>query len=85
MASPQAEEREERLGPGGLDPLEIIELIPKKMKEAFQTQNTPMLKESFAELPPDEMDRIYNMVVDSGLWVPQGGDEPEAAEAAEAE
>ena len=78
MTSPQAEEREQRLGPAGLDPLEVIDLIPKKMKEAFETQNTPMLKESFAELPPDEMDRIYNMVVGSGLWVPQG--EPEAAE-----
>lgn len=74
----EAEEREQRLGPAGLDPLEVIDLIPKKMKEAFETQNTPMLKESFAELPPDEMDRIYNMVVGSGLWVPQG--EPEAAE-----
>ena len=78
LTSLQAEEREQRLGPAGLDPLEVIDLIPKKMKEAFETQNTPMLKESFAELPPDEMDRIYNMVVGSGLWVPQG--EPEAAE-----
>lgn len=67
----EAAEREARLGPGGLDPLEVIEQIPSKMKKAFQEQNTPLLKESFAELSEEEMERVYKMVVDSGLWVPQ--------------
>merc|ERR1712127_608254 len=73
-AAEEASDREKRLGPGGLDPLEILEEIPKKMKEAFQTQNTPMLKESFAELSEEEAGVVYRKVVDSGLWVPQEGD-----------
>lgn len=43
------------------------------MREAFETQNTPMLHESFAELPPAEASEIFRRVVDSGLWVPSGG------------
>ena len=73
-AAEEASDREKRLGPGGLDPLEILEEIPKKMKEAFRTQNTPMLKESFAELSEEEAGVVYRKVVDSGLWVPQEGD-----------
>ena len=73
-AAEEEAEREKRLGPGGLDPLEIIEEIPAKMKEAFQTQNTPLLKESFAELSEEEASIVYKKVVDSGLWVPQAGD-----------
>lgn len=73
-AAEEAADREKRLGPGGLDPLEILEEIPAKMKEAFQTQNTPMLKESFAELSEEEAGVVYRKVVDSGLWVPQEGD-----------
>lgn len=73
-AEEEAADREKRLGPGGLDPLEIIEEIPAKMKEAFQTQNTPLLKESFAELSEEEASVVYRKVVDSGLWVPQAGD-----------
>ena len=41
-----------RLGPGGLDPHEVLETLPPKMQEAFRTQNTPMLQESFTELDP---------------------------------
>ena len=82
----EKQEREKRLGPGGLDPLEIIKQIPANMKEAFETQNTPMLQQSFADLPDGERERVYKMVVDSGLWVPQGGGDDEGEDdGAEAE
>ena len=42
-----------RLGPGGLDPLEVLPTLPEKIQEAFKAQNTPLLKQAFAELPPD--------------------------------
>jgi len=66
----EAKEREARLGPAGLDPLEVLESLPPKMKEAFETQNTPLLKETFAALPDGEREEVYSKVVGSGLWVP---------------
>lgn len=66
-------EREARLGPGGLDPLEVLETLPEKIKTAFQTQNTPMLQEGFAELSEEDAQYHLKRAIDSGLWVPGGG------------
>lgn len=75
-------ERQARLGPAGLDPFEVLEQIPPKMKEAFETQNTPLLKAEFAALPDGEREEVYRKVVGSGLWVPapEDGDGAGAAE-----
>lgn len=40
------------------------------MREAFETQNTPLLKETFAALPDGERELVFQKVVGSGLWVP---------------
>jgi len=72
----EEEEKEARQGPGGLDPLEVLNSLPAEMKRAFEEQDTPALKASFSALPPDEMNKYYNMVVDSGLWVPSPDDKP---------
>lgn len=77
----EAEERAARLGPGGLDPYEVLEEIPPKMREAFETQNTPLLKETFAALPDGERELVYRKVVDSGLWVPSAEDAAGGADA----
>jgi hypothetical protein len=74
IAEEELEEREARLGPAGLDPFEVLEEIPAKMREAFETQNTPLLKETFASLPDGERERVYQKVVGSGLWVPSADD-----------
>lgn len=73
----EAEERlkKERLGPGGLDPLEVLESLPEKIRTAFEKQDTPLLKQSFGELPPEEAKYHFDRVVQSGLWVPAGGGE----------
>ena len=36
--------REERLGPGGLDPVEVFETLPESMQEAFEKKDTQMLQ-----------------------------------------
>jgi len=46
--------REERLGPGGLDPIEVLESLPPAMKECFLSQDIPGLHKALAELTLDE-------------------------------
>lgn len=36
--------REERLGPGGLDPVEVFEELPKELQDCFEKADIPMLK-----------------------------------------
>ncbi|KAG5175284.1 hypothetical protein JKP88DRAFT_339255 [Tribonema minus] len=66
--------KEERLGPGGLDPLEVFESLPEPMQTAFESKSVEALKAALAALPPKE--RAYHMkrCEDSGLWVPGPGD-----------
>eukprot|EP00039_Didymoeca_costata_P012762 m.185504 g.185504 ORF g.185504 m.185504 type:complete len:175 (-) comp15575_c0_seq9:572-1096(-) len=40
-----------RLGPGGLDPMSVLRSMSPSMKEAFETENIPLLKQSFMSLP----------------------------------
>jgi len=61
--------REERLGPGGLDPLEVIETLPKSMVDAFESRDIEELKKALMALPPEEAERHMKRCVDSGLWV----------------
>jgi cell division cycle protein 37 len=61
--------REERLGPGGLDPLEVIETLPEDMVAAFESREIDDLKEALAKLTPEEAEYHMRRCVDSGLWV----------------
>lgn len=36
--------REERIGPGGLDPVEVFQSLPESMQEAFESQDTAKLQ-----------------------------------------
>ena len=36
--------KEERMGPGGLDPVDVFETLPEVMKEAFESQDVEQLK-----------------------------------------
>ncbi|XP_075226301.1 cell division cycle protein 37 [Lycorma delicatula] len=66
----EEEERKARLGPGGLDPLEVLESLPDALKKCFETQDTGLLQETIAKMPHEEA--VYHMkrCVDSGLWIP---------------
>jgi cell division cycle protein 37 len=59
---------EERLGPGGLDPVEVFDSLPASMQEAFESRNTEQLMNALMELTPDEAELCMKRGVDSGLW-----------------
>lgn len=46
---------QERMGPGGLDPVEVFATLPEEMQIAFENKDTPMLKKSL--LGMSEKDR----------------------------
>lgn len=60
--------KEERLGPGGLDPVEVFDSLPKSMQEAFESRDTDKLKAALMAM--DMKDAEYHMkrCVNSGLW-----------------
>jgi cell division cycle protein 37 len=60
--------KEERLGPGGLDPLEVIETLPAVMQEAFESRDVEKLKEALLSMDPGEAQYHMKRCVDSGLW-----------------
>lgn len=68
--------REERLGPGGLDPVEVFETLPKEIQEAFESGSTEKLREYVNTLPMEEAKLHMRRMVDSGLWVPTPGQDP---------
>eukprot|EP00128_Syssomonas_multiformis_P007289 Colp12_sorted_trinity150504_noHs@15186 len=72
----EAEERQKRLGPGGLDPYEVAEQLPQSMREAFEERDMAKLQEALLALPLEEAKRYMKMCADSGLWVPGGVKEP---------
>lgn len=61
--------REQRLGPGGLDPLEVIETLPESMVKAFESRNVDDLRQALMELEPEQAEYHMKRCVDSGLWV----------------
>ncbi|XP_032782960.1 hsp90 co-chaperone Cdc37 [Daphnia magna] len=66
----EEEERKNRLGPGGLDPVEVFESLPQVLKECFETQNIELLQQAISTLPEEEARYHMKRCVDSGLWVP---------------
>lgn len=73
LAEQEEEERQARLGPGGLDPMEVFESLPEELQKCFEARDIPMLQQAIAKLPPDEARLHLKRCVDSGLWVPEGG------------
>jgi len=67
-------EREERLGPGGLDPLEVMETLPKELQKCFETADVGLLQRTIAAMPPMEARYHMKRCVDSGLWKPAEDD-----------
>lgn len=79
MAEIEEEERQARIGPGGLDPTEVFESLPERMKECFEKQDIPMLQQIIKELPEEEARYHMKRCVDSGLWCP-AKDDPDTNE-----
>merc|ERR1719220_3291957 len=68
------EERQERLGPGGLDPAEVFESLPQAMKDCFEAQDIAMLQQVIKEMPEEDARYHMKRCVESGLWVPNRED-----------
>mmetsp|Transcript_410 Transcript_410/g.958 ORF Transcript_410/g.958 Transcript_410/m.958 type:complete len:579 (-) Transcript_410:265-2001(-) len=62
------------VGPGGLDPNEVLGTLPRDMQEAFISQNTDALRAALQKLSNEEAQYHMQRCVDSGLWNP-GPDE----------
>mmetsp|Transcript_3574 Transcript_3574/g.7191 ORF Transcript_3574/g.7191 Transcript_3574/m.7191 type:complete len:365 (-) Transcript_3574:158-1252(-) len=67
--------KEERMGPGGLDPIEVLQSLPKSLQEAFEKKDTEMLQTAIASLPIEEAKYHMDRCTKSGLWNPAGGAE----------
>ncbi|XP_043280205.1 hsp90 co-chaperone Cdc37 isoform X2 [Venturia canescens] len=66
----EEEERLARLGPGGLDPVEVFESLPEALQKCFEVQDIPLLQKTIDEMPEEEAKYHMKRCVDSGLWVP---------------
>lgn len=60
--------KEERLGPGGLDPVEVFESLPISLQEAFESRDTEILKKAIMAMNPEEAEMHMQRCVAAGLW-----------------
>jgi cell division cycle protein 37 len=58
--------KEERMGPGGLDPVEVWETLPECLQECFKSGDVDMLKKVAQEMDPKEFDKHFKRCIDSG-------------------
>ncbi|XP_069022908.1 hsp90 co-chaperone Cdc37 [Embiotoca jacksoni] len=74
MKELEEEEKQERLGPGGLDPVEVYESLPKEIQRSFDEKNIQKLQEAMDKLHPEEGKYHLHRCIASGLWVPDYGE-----------
>ncbi|KAK3777014.1 hypothetical protein RRG08_008869 [Elysia crispata] len=84
MKEYEEEERQKRLGPGGLDPVEVMESLPESLQKCFESQDIALLQQTVSEMPQEEAAYHIQRCIDSGLWVP-GGAEDKSGEPKEGE
>lgn len=81
MKEYEEEEKQKRLGPGGLDPVEVYETLPAEMQKCFDDKDIGMLQDAISKMDPTEAKIHMKRCIDSGLWVPNSrtddGDEKE--------
>uniref|UniRef100_A0A8D0L220 Hsp90 co-chaperone Cdc37 n=1 Tax=Sphenodon punctatus TaxID=8508 RepID=A0A8D0L220_SPHPU len=87
MKEYEEEERQKRLGPGGLDPVEVYESLPPELQKCFDVKDVQLLQDAISTMEPAEAKYYMQRCIDSGLWVPnskaaegaaKGGNEAEA-------
>ena len=74
--------KEERLGPGGLDPVEVFETLPQSMQEAFESKDMAMLQVALEAMAPEDAKKHMDACEASGLWVANKAQADADAEAA---
>lgn len=70
MKEYEEEERQKRLGPGGLDPVEVYDSLPVEMQKCFDEKDIQMLQEVISKMDPTEAKIHMKRCIESGLWVP---------------
>lgn len=60
--------KEERAGPGGLDPVEVFESLPVEMQNCFKSGDVDGLRKVAQTLPPGEFETHFNRCIEAGLW-----------------
>ncbi|KAM3863741.1 hsp90 co-chaperone Cdc37-like [Diretmus argenteus] len=70
MKEYEEEERQKRIGPGGLDPVEVYETLPAEMQKCFDDKDIQMLQDAISKMDPTEAKAHMKRCIDSGLWVP---------------
>ncbi|CAL8078395.1 unnamed protein product [Orchesella dallaii] len=85
MKEAEEEERQARLGPGGLDPVEVFESLPEALKTCFESRDIPLLQKTLLQLPADEAKHHMKRCIASGMWCPAkdekgDGDKPQDSE-----
>lgn len=83
MKEAEEEDRQKRLGPGGLDPVEVFESLPPELQKCFEEKDIPMLQQVLGKMPEEEARGYLKKCVDSGLWIPNAEDAQANAEAEE--
>ena len=71
MKEVEEEERQKRLGPGGLDPEEVFASLPEILQKCFESRDIPLLQKTISEMDEEEARYHMKRCVDSGLWVPE--------------
>lgn len=69
--------KEERMGPGGLDPVEVFESLPVELQECFKSGDVEKLKQVAMSMEGAEFERHFKRCIDCGLWSSGGGGEGE--------
>lgn len=59
------------LGPGGLNPYEVLDMLPDPLREVFESESVEELQRVLSTMPAKEAKKWMKMCVDSGLWVAQ--------------
>ncbi|CAG2115923.1 unnamed protein product, partial [Medioppia subpectinata] len=85
MKEVEEEERQKRIGPGGLDPEEVFNSLPESLQKCFESRDVTLLQKTIAELDEEEARVHMKRCVDSGLWVPDAKDLQQTSESDESE
>ncbi|XP_059204694.1 hsp90 co-chaperone Cdc37 [Centropristis striata] len=70
MKEYEEEERQKRLGPGGLDPVDVYESLPAEMQKCFDEKDIQLLQDVISKMDPTEAKVHMKRCIESGLWVP---------------
>jgi len=57
---------EERMAPGGLDPVEVFDSLPPALQECFKTGSNEMMQRAAVEVP--DFEQLLKRCEDAGLW-----------------